>query len=490
MSLLSRRRFLLAAAGAALAPNFVGTSRARAAQALVLRATSRVIEVNGKAAKVLGVLQPDGTPGGVFEAGGRFRVDLVNELAESTLVHWHGLTPPSDQDGVPELSQPALAPGGTYAYDFALPRPGTYWMHSHQGFQEQMLMAAPLIVRDPAEAGLDEREVVILLQDFTFRDPAEIFAALTRGAAPTHGVLSRMADMGSGAMSGMDHSAMNHGTGGHAMSGMAMDLNDVEYDAFLANDRTLADPEVVRIGAGGRVRLRIINAAASTNFFIDTGALEGELIRVDGEPIVPLKGSRFPLAIAQRLDIRLRLPAEQGFHPVLALREGDTSQTGIILATAKARVPRIADRAAGKAGAVGLGLERRLVAANPLPARPADRVLTLDLTGSMARYVWTLNDVPFDKAMPLPVRAGERVEIVMRNVTGMGHPMHLHGHVFQVVAIDGERFAGATRDSVFVPPMRSVTIAFDADNPGHWALHCHNLYHMEAGMMTSVLYQG
>jgi FtsP/CotA-like multicopper oxidase with cupredoxin domain len=77
----------------------------------------------------------------------------------------------------------------------------------------------------------------------------------------------------------------------------------------------------------------------------------------------------------------------------------------------------------------------------------------------------------------------------MTNRTMMSHPMHLHGHAFQVVAIDGRRFAGAVRDTVLVPPKQSVTVAFDANSPGKWAFHCHNLYHMEAGMMTTVQYE-
>jgi len=95
---------------------------------------------------------------------------------------------------------------------------------------------------------------------------------------------------------------------------------------------------------------------------------------------------------------------------------------------------------------------------------------------------WT-KDVP-----PLPVAKGERVELIFVNKTGMPHPMHLHGHEFQVVEIDGKRFSGAVRDTVLVPPGRRVVVAFDANNPGLWALHCHLLYHLEAGMFTTVLY--
>ena len=139
--------------------------------------------------------------------------------------------------------------------------------------------------------------------------------------------------------------------------------------------------------------------------------------------------------------------------------------------------------------AITLDLERQLRAAAPLPARAADRVHRIDLTGDMARYVWSLNGVAWSPEVPpLPVRQGERVELVLTNRTGMPHPMHLHGHTMQVVAIDGVRFPGAMRDTVLVPPNRQVVVAFDADNPGHWAFHCHMLYHMEAGMFQTFRY--
>ena len=121
-------------------------------------------------------------------------------------------------------------------------------------------------------------------------------------------------------------------------------------------------------------------------------------------------------------------------------------------------------------------------------ARAADRRLTLDLTGSMMGYVWGLNGRIYGGHRPLSVRQGERVEIEMVNRTDMSHPMHLHGHTFQVVEIDGQRIDGPMRDTVLVPVNGRVAIAFDADNPGRWAYHCHNGYHQEVGMMTSVEY--
>jgi FtsP/CotA-like multicopper oxidase with cupredoxin domain len=139
--------------------------------------------------------------------------------------------------------------------------------------------------------------------------------------------------------------------------------------------------------------------------------------------------------------------------------------------------------------ALTLDLERRLRALEPLKPRKANRVHTLNLTGEMAGYRWSLNNVSWSKDVPpLPLAQGERVELIFINQTRMPHPMHLHGHEFQVVEIDGKRFAGAVRDTVLVPPGRRVVVAFDANNPGLWALHCHLLYHLEAGMFTTLRY--
>jgi FtsP/CotA-like multicopper oxidase with cupredoxin domain len=262
-----------------------------------------------------------------------------------------------------------------------------------------------------------------------------------------------------------------------------MHANDIDYDAYLANDRTLADPEVVTVEKSGRVRLRIINGAAATAFTIDTGALEGELIAVDGQDVAPLHGRRFSIAMGQRLDIRLALPAESGAFPILALREGAPERTGIILAAAKAKIEKLGAVGDSAGPSVGFNLEKQLRAKVPLLARPADRVIPVMLMGGMMNYQWQM------VAPDLFVRNGERVHLVMQNHSMMAHPMHLHGHHFQVIAIDGSPLAGALRDTVHIPPMAEVTVAFDADAPGKWAFHCHHLYHMAAGMMAMLEYQ-
>lgn len=474
------RRDLLTTFAAVTLGGVSGTGRPAAAAStpIALTAGRRILEVNGRAASVFGIVQPDGRQGLATTVGTPFRVNLRNAVGEDTLVHWHGLMPPYRQDGVPGISAPPIAPGGSASYDFPLRFPGTYWMHSHEGLQEQALMAAPLIIHEMQPAR-DEQEVVLMLHDFSFRNPQEIFAGLRRAAGAAGTAPSGHA------MAGMTKQQ----NGGLGPAGMALDLNDVEYDAFLANDRTLADPEVVRVEPGGRVRLRIINGASASNFSIVLGGVTATLIAVDGHPAQPMTGSVFPVAIAQRLDLRIDLPRGPSAVPVLAVLEGERMRTGIMLATAGATVDRLDPLAAKAAPPLDFAVERTLRAAIPLSPRTPDRVLTVDLTGSMQGYVWSLNGHVFGEDTPLMVARGERVELVMTNRTMMSHPMHLHGHVFQVVAANGTRFPGALRDTVLVPPMMSVTVAFDADNPGKWAFHCHNLYHLAAGMMTTVQYR-
>ena len=496
----SRRHFLKAALAAAALPILPGAARAAASPRKRLVAGTRIIEVNGLPAKVFGLIGPDGRPGIRLGPGERFRVDLVNEAGTRTIVHWHGQLPPWTQDGFPWPESPPIENSAVQAYDYA-PIPGTYWMHSHQDMQEQSLMTAPLIVHDAAELREDRQEVVLMLHDFTFRTPDEVLAGLTGTSAPTAQAMAQKMEeapgrtVGSNAphasMSSMAADAPDTGMSGMDMSrpgGMHMDLNDVHYDAFLANDRTLADPEVVRVERGGRVRLRVINGASSSQFWVDLGDLVGRVVATDDQPVHPVAGSRFPIAMAQRLDILIDLP-EVGAFPILARLEGDGRQTGIVLATTGARIPRIAE-SAQTAPPVDNSLEARLTAVEPLPARHADVVRTIALAGGMKPYAWSMNGEYWPQVTPLMLDKGQRIEIDLVNRSMMAHPMHLHGHAFQVIAIDGRPMQGAVRDTVLVMPMGRVRIAFDANNPGRWPFHCHNLYHQVTGMMTEFRYQG
>ncbi|MBU1316446.1 MAG: multicopper oxidase family protein [Alphaproteobacteria bacterium] len=441
--------------------------------------SKRTIEVMGRSASVFGLKQDNGRSGLVLDAEDGFNVLLSNTTDEATLIHWHGLTPPWEMDGVPDNPTALLGAGEQRQYDFALQSGGTHWMHAHT-LQEQRLLAAPLIVKTAEDRARDEQDVVILLHDFSFKSPEELLAELQQG--PLHG------GEGAGGQMAMDHGSMMsnmekmHGADTPVTSMPMMDLNDIEYDAYLANDRTLDDPEVVRVEKGGRVRLRIINGATATAFTADTGSIVGHLAAVDGIACEPVTGTRFPISMGQRLDIILQLPPGIGTYPILALREGSEAQTGVILATADASVSKIATAAAKPGPVLDLSLEQLLQATSPLADRAANKSYILTLTGNMAGYTWSIN------GDEMAVDPNDRVRLTMRNMSMMAHPMHLHGHHFQVVSINGKSIRGAVRDTVHVSPMAEVAIEFEANNAGRWPFHCHHLYHMAAGMMSFVSY--
>ena len=462
----TRRQFLTATAGLALLPAL--PRMGVAAPAAHLTVASRQLEVLGKAATVYGITGPDGKPGLMAREGDKFTGLVDNQSGEDLILHWHGQDLARNTD---DRTRPngGVQPTGTQeAYNFPL-TPGTHWMHSHT-LSEQQLLAAPMVTVE-ADAG-DVPQAVIMLHDFSFRPPAEIAAGLM--TAQGHH------------MAGMDMGGMD--MGGTDMSGMAMGgmthANDVDYDAYLANDRTLADPDVIAVQPGP-VRLRIINGATATAFWITAGGLAAQVVAVDGNKVSPIARASIPLAQGQRVDLLVQIPPEGGAFPILAQVENAVMQTGVILATPGADIGKVPESAAIAAPFVDLTFDSSLSSESPLPARPTDAMLHIAL-GMEPGYRWTINGAAHGEAAPLQAALGSRVEMMFMNPTMMMHPMHLHGHHFQVVDLGLGRFNGPRRDVVIVPPGGMVTVAVDFDKAGEWFLHCHHLYHMASGMMTSV----
>lgn len=427
------RRTLLAAATA------LPTLPARAATLRTLTAGTRTLDVLGRPATVFSLLGGDNRPGLAFAPGERFWVRFRNHLTESTLLHWHGLTPPPADDGTPGLSGPVVFSGQSVINDFRLTRPATAWAHP-LGLQQQRLLSAPIIVHGPTDAAT--REHILLLADFAFTDAAELQARL--GKSPGDG-------------------------------------ETIAYDAFLANDRTLDDPETVPVTPGETLRLRIINAACATGFTITTPGLAARLIAVDGNKVVPFTAASFPLALGQRLDLLLRIP-QAGSYPILATAAGRTDRAGIVLATAGAPVIKRRRHAPQPAAQLDPMFEKRLAADHRLPAMPPDRRFAIRLEGQARPYAWRIG------GDTLAVRAGDRVEIAVSNATDRAQAIHLHGHIFEVVGFGRTRMAGALRDTVSVPSGQTITLAFDAENPGTWLLHSTHLYRLLAGMATILRY--
>lgn len=433
--------------------------------AIDLTVTEKKIIVNGKESTVFSIIQPDGTLGLRIPKDQQFDVRLKNILNVPTSVHWHGLILPNAQDGVAFITQFPIYPSQSYQYKFPLVQSGTFWMHSHLGLQEQKLLSAPLIIYEPDDAKIADHEVIVFLADFSFKSPSDILQDLQSQGY-----------------------TMKKATSDEGIKMNVPDIVEVKYDAYLTNFRTLDDPEIVEVAAGNKVRLRIINGAAATNFFIYLGQLTGEAIAVDGNRIETLRGSDFELADAQRIDIVVNIPKDGGVFPILAQAEGTDRQTGLILATKNANIPTLSEKAEKTAGRLTNSQESKLHALYPLSPKKVDKQLVVELGGSMKPYVWTINGQAWPESTPLVVEKGQRVELIFKNHTSMSHPMHLHGHVFQVKALNGNPIEGALRDTVLVTPNSTLNVQFDANNPGVWPLHCHILYHLETGMFTVVRY--
>src|SRR5450631_2394610 len=179
---ISRRRLLTTSIAAAAAGTQLFRSANAASAPLSLTATTRSLDVNGRAARVFGLIGPGGKSGLTLAPGEPFNVDLANAAGAPTIIHWHGQIPPWTEDGFPWPQTPPFPASTTRRYDFQ-PISGTYWMHSHHGLQEQSLMTAPLIVRSAAEVREDRQEIVVMLHDFSFRAPVELLAGLA-GTTP------------------------------------------------------------------------------------------------------------------------------------------------------------------------------------------------------------------------------------------------------------------------------------------------------------------
>jgi multicopper oxidase len=201
----------------------------------------------------------------------------------------------------------------------------------------------------------------------------------------------------------------------------------------------------------------------------------------DGYPVVPTVTDALLIGMGERYDVVVTLG--DGAFPLVARAEGKRGQGLAVVRTGAGGAPAPRTQPSELHGRVLLGTD--LVAAHSarLTNRAVDRRHDLVLAGSMAPYRWTINGQTFPDAEPLPVTEGERVQLRIANMSMMFHPMHVHGHTF---AIEG---TGVRKDTAIVRPMETMTVTLDADNPGQWATHCHNIYHAETGMMTTLSYR-
>ena len=435
-----------------------------------LTARPTEIDLGGRIAKTW--IYGNSLPGKVIRVNksDRVRVAFSNELATATSVHWHGLAIRNDMDGVPGVTSPEIPSGAGFIFDFITPDAGTYWFHPHSGTQLDRGLYAPLIVEDPNEITRYEREWIVVLDDWTDglgKNPDQILNELMQGNSNSSGM---------GDMSGMG--------GAGDMGGMSgMDSGDVTYPLYLINGRPINDPEVFSAKSGERIRLRIINAAADTIFQI---ALAGHMMTVthtDGFPVEPYQTQLLRIAMGERYD--LIITAQDGVFPLVAESVGKSDIARALLRTGSGKVtepgyrPVELDSHPLTAEMLSAREEVRLAKSSP------DRIQDLILSGSMHPYEWKINGRTYAKTRPLLIERNERGRFRIRNNTMMPHPIHIHGHTFQLGAAGG---SGARKDTVLVPSMGQIDVDLLADNPGKWMIHCHNAYHAEAGMMTRLDY--
>ncbi|MFE5118074.1 multicopper oxidase family protein [Streptomyces sp. NPDC056669] len=462
-----------------------------------LTATATTLDIGAR--KVASWAYEDQVPGQEIRvtAGDTIALTLANNLPQPTTLHWHGIRLRNDMDGVPGVTQRPVKTGATFDYRFTAYYPGTYWVHPHSGVQLDRGLYAPLIVEDPKEPLKYDKEWVVVLDDWldgvggrTPDTELERLGGGKGGHSMGDGSMGdrSMEDEGKRAAKGAAKRAAARPAapkkaapaapmesellGGHA--------GDVTYPYYLVNGRSPESPQVFRAKRGDRIRIRLINAGGDTAFRVALGGHRMTVTHTDGYPVVPAKTDALLLGMGERYDVLVTV--KDGVFPLAVLAEGKGRSAMAVLRT-RGKSPVKFPRPKELDGE--LLTADRLKAAEDVRLTPKepDRIIRMRLTGSMRRWNWAINGRPYDPTQRYPVRAGERVRITFVNGTDMWHPMHLHGHTFGLP--DG----GPRKDTTILRPHHKVNVDLDADNPGLWMVHCHNVYHSESGMMTILGYQ-
>ncbi|MBW3554722.1 MAG: multicopper oxidase family protein, partial [Gemmatimonadetes bacterium] len=365
--------------------------------------------------------------------GERLRVVLENGVPESTTVHWHGVPVPNRMDGVPAVTQEPVRPGESFVYEYVAEPAGSYMYHSHVALQLDRGLLGPLIIEERSPHVDYDREYTVVLDDLLTGEPR-----LTQGR---------------GSM------MMGRGAAGP------------EYQAFLINGRPPADPSLLEVRRGERVRLRLINPASQTTFRVALAGHRMTVVHADSRPVEPIEVDAVLIGMGERYDVIVEAgnPGAWNLVGTSIERQRGSARAVLRYADASANAPAQGQRPAGISGG-------RLLTVSDLTGtepesrigRDPDRTFALTLSSRMMSDGWFIDGEAFPEAEPLEIHEGERVRVSMTNRSMMLHPMHLHGHFFRV--------GNALKETVIVPPhMGQVTFDFTADNPGDWLFHCHNL---------------
>ena len=464
---LTRRRLLGSAAAAAGLAAFPATAGADPVEARLRAAATRAALVGGGYPDTSVWAYEGAVPGPLLRVpqGARLRVTVENDLPEETTVHWHGMRIPIAMDGVPILSQPPIEPGGRFVYDFVAKDAGTFWYHPHvRGFEQvERGLSGVLIVDEPEPLAVDRDELWVL-DDWRLDQQAQVTDDF-----------------------------------GHPM--------DLSHAGRVGNTVTVNGRivEQAPVRAGERLRLRLVNVANARHFALSFEGHRPVIVAHDGQPVAPHEpeGGLVVLGPAMRADIVLDCAG----HP------GD--RASVVDRFYRGREYRLLDLAYdGGAPLRDDALDApRALAPNPIPepdprdAQEAEIVFEGGMMGRMsagmmngrqtdmrtlmrAGKMWAVNGiVAVGEAMQptVTVPLGRTARFTLINRTAWPHPIHLHGHHFRVLVRNGMPTPHREwRDTVLLMPDDRVEIAFVADNPGDWLLHCHVLEHMAGGMLAVI----
>ncbi|GAC1357373.1 MAG: multicopper oxidase family protein [Acidobacteriaceae bacterium] len=387
-------------------------------------------------------------------------IDVTNAGPRADLVHWHGLAIDSLNDGAMEEGSPMIAPGSTLRYSFT-PRPaGTRWYHSHATANEDLAAATYsgqfgfLLVEGRDRPAPYDQEIDLAIHHWegSFVPMVETMRAQSSNEPLTTG-------------------------------------SDVGYRYATMNAHMLGAGEPIRVKAGQRVLLRLLNASATENCVLALPGHTFEVIAMDGNPVPhPKKVEVLSLAVAERVDA------------VVEMNQPGVWVLGSTLEKARAMGLGVVVEYAGRKG--------KPVWKDPAPAEwdygqfanaavapKPDESFVLTFRDSGPRHgskfdTWTINNKSWPEIEPLKVQEGRRYRLVFRNGSGDQHPMHLHRHSFEVTRIGERSMSGLMKDVVNIMPLETVEVDFVANNPGDTLMHCHQQLHMDYGFMQLIRYAG
>lgn len=448
-----------------------------------------------------------------FTEGDEAEIVVKNQVPKQEVsIHWHGILLPPEMDGVPYVTTPPIKSGDSFTFRFKLRQSGTYWYHSHTNVQEQKGVYGAFIVHPKSKPFPYDQEVVAVLSDWSDENADSILKNLRKDGdyyLYKKGTMrSWLGAIGVGALGDFLYNEWTR------MGGM--DYSDVGYDAFLINGKR--DSQLLSASPGEIVRIRIINAAASTYFHVAMGGGPLKVVSADGIDVSPTQANELLMGMAETYDVLFQVPEHKNYELRITAQDGTGTASGWIGRGDRVPAPvkpfpdmygtmdhgahgdtsepsshhdheHMGHAMPAKAAAVVESLtvdDLKALKSTELPPKPSVQELTLTLGGDMERYIWHINGKAIQQERNIVVKEGDVIRFKFVNQTMMHHPMHLHGHFFRVLNKNGA--LSPLKHTVDVPPHGTRTIEFYANEPGEWMLHCHNLYHMKTGMARVVKY--